>query len=132
MGLASGAAGGGEFATVRARLDALGVDTLDDEWQLRSLRVEPDELSHSLAAAREAADAASVELQLRRLRKEPPARRALRLRGLLGIYASAIDALEELNDPATATLVLRLALRRARVAEELVTLEAKFPDLHPR
>ena len=130
MGVEPGAAGGGEFASVRARLDALGVKTLDDEGQLRSLRIELDELGQSLGAAREAADAASVELQLRRLRKDEPQQRVLRLRGLLAIYEGAIEALEELNDPETATLVLRLALRRARVAEELVTAEAKLPDPH--
>lgn len=125
------AARGGQFETVRARLDALGVETLDDEGQLRTLRLELDELGRSLAVAREAADAASVELQLRRLRHDEPGRRARRLRGLLGIYAGAIDALEELEDPATAGLILRLALRRARVAEELVTTEATYADLRP-
>jgi|RhiMetdeSRZDD1v2_1073273.scaffolds.fasta_scaffold1347210_1 phosphoglycolate phosphatase-like HAD superfamily hydrolase len=129
MGVEAGAAGG-DFASIRARLDALALETLDDEDQLRGLRVELDQLSRSLGAAREAADAASVEVQLRRLRKEEPRRRAQRLRGLLSIYAGAIDALEELSDPATATFILRLELRRARVAEELVTTEARFPDLH--
>jgi hypothetical protein len=125
------AARGGEFETLRARLDALGVETLDDEGQLRTLRLELDQLSRSLDAAREAADAASVESQLRRLRSDKPDQRARRLHGLLGIYAGAIDALEELEDPATAGLILRLALRRARIAEELLTTKAKFPDLRP-
>jgi hypothetical protein len=129
MRLEPGGAGGLEFAEIRARLDALRLETGGDERRLRSLRLELDELSRSLGAAREAADAASVELQLRRLRKEEPRRRALRLRGLLEIYAGAIDALAELEDPATATFMLRLALRRARVAEELVTAEAQVPDL---
>jgi hypothetical protein len=124
------APGGDALAEFRARLDALGLETLDDETQLRAIRLELDQLSQSLGAAREAADAASVEPQLRRLRKEEPSRRALRMRGLLAVYVDAIEALEQLNDPATATLILRLELRRARVAEELVTLEAQFPDLH--
>jgi ABC-type hemin transport system substrate-binding protein len=122
----TGAGVPGDFASLRARLDAIRVAALDDEEHLRSLRRELDELTQSLADAREAADAASVELQLRRLRAEEPHARAERLRGLLEIYAAAIEALEEAGDHATATLILRLALRQARVADELAATERRL------
>jgi hypothetical protein len=106
---------------LRERIAAAGSGPAGDE--LLALRREIDAIQASLAAARDAGDAALVEFQLRRLGTLDRAVRISRLRSLIETYDVAVRELEATSDPAVAGLILRLHLRRTRVEQELVLAE---------